>query len=102
MKRPVIGIAAVAAMTLILAACSGTTTTGAAGGKPSLLLWVDTPRVPQAKLYQKLMANKETIKIEVMFYLSVPLLVAAYRRFPKAALTLVIYGIEISLPILSH
>ena len=65
MKRLVIGIVAVAAMTLSLAACSGTTNT-ASGGKPTVTLWVDTPRVPQAKLYQKLMAGKQTIKIEVI------------------------------------
>ena len=65
MKRLVIGIVAVAAMTLSLAACSGTTNT-ASGGKPTVTLWVDTPRVPQAKAYQKLMAGKQTIKIEVI------------------------------------
>jgi ABC-type glycerol-3-phosphate transport system substrate-binding protein len=65
MKRLVIGIAAIAAMTLSLAACSGTTNT-ASGGKPTVTLWVDTPRVPQATLYQKLMAGKQTIKIEVI------------------------------------
>ena len=65
MKRLVIGIVAVAAMSLSLAAYSGTTNT-ASGGKPTVTLWADTPRVPQANLYQKIMADKQTIKIEVI------------------------------------
>ena len=65
MKRIALAIVAVAAETLSLAACSSTGSP-AAGGKPSLLLWVDTPRVPQAEMYKKLMAGKEDIKIEVI------------------------------------
>ena len=63
MKRLAIGIVAVAAMALSLAGCS---TSNTPTGKPSLLLWVDTPRVPQAQAYKKLMAGKEDIKIEVI------------------------------------
>lgn len=65
MKRLVVGIVAVAAMTLSLAACTSSTS-GGSGEKPSLLLWVDTPRVPQAEEYKKEMAGKVDIKIEVI------------------------------------
>jgi multiple sugar transport system substrate-binding protein len=37
-----------------------------AGGKPSLLLWVDTPRVPAAEMYKEKMAGEQDIKIEVI------------------------------------
>lgn len=65
MKRLGVGIAAVAVMALTLTACSNSSTP-AAGEKPSLLIWVDTPRVPQAEAYQTLMADKVDIKIEVI------------------------------------
>ena len=83
MKRLVIGIGigivAVAAMTLSLAACSGTTVT-ASGGKPKVTVWVDTPRVPQAKPYQKLMAGKQTIKIEVIAQADAQTKIALHNR----------------------
>ena len=65
MKRLALGIVAVAAMTLSLTACSQAASPGP-GEKPSLMLWVDTPRVPQAEAYQKLMADTVDIKIEVI------------------------------------
>jgi ABC-type glycerol-3-phosphate transport system substrate-binding protein len=65
MKRLVIGIAAVAAVALALTGCSGTTTAKPTG-KPSLLIMVDTPRVPQAQEYKKLMAKTENITIQVI------------------------------------
>ncbi|WP_345762079.1 ABC transporter substrate-binding protein [Diaminobutyricibacter sp. McL0608] len=64
MKKLAIGLVAILALSL--AACAPTTTSGTSGAKPSLLLWVDTPRVPQAQAYKKLMAGKEDIKIEVI------------------------------------
>lgn len=54
---------AVAAVTLSLSACTSIPT---ANGKPSLLLWVDTPRVPQAQEYKKLMPGKQVINTEVI------------------------------------
>lgn len=65
-RRPALALVAVMAASLGLAGCSGTNGSSGGTGKPTLLLWVDTPRVPQAKLYQQLMANKVTIKIEVI------------------------------------
>jgi len=79
MNRIAIGIVAVAAMTLSLAACSSTAGT-ASGGKPSLLIWVDTPRVPQAEMYQKLMAGKEDIKIEVIAQADAQTKIALHNR----------------------
>ena len=90
MKRLVIGIVAVAAMTLSLAACSGTTNT-ASGGKPTVTLWVDTPRVPQAKAYQKLMAGKQTIKIEVISQADAQTKIALHNR-TKSGWPDVIFG----------
>jgi multiple sugar transport system substrate-binding protein len=90
MKRLVIGIVAVAAMTLSLAACSGTANT-ASGGKPTVTLWVDTPRVPQAKMYQKLMANKQTIKIEVIAQADAQTKIALHNR-TKSGWPDVIFG----------
>ena len=90
MKRLVIGIVAVAAMTLSLAACSSTTNNSSAG-KPTLLLWVDTPRVPQATLYQKLMAGKETIKIEVIAQADAQTKIALHNR-TKSGWPDVIFG----------
>ena len=90
MKRLVIGIVAVAAMTLSLAACSSTTNNSSAG-KPTLLLWVDTPRVPQAEMYQKLMAGKETIKIEVIAQADAQTKIALHNR-TKSGWPDVIFG----------
>jgi ABC-type glycerol-3-phosphate transport system substrate-binding protein len=65
MKRLSVAIAALAAVALTLTGC-----TAASGpdpdAKPSLLFWVDTPRVPQAEAYQKLMADEIDITIEVI------------------------------------
>ena len=52
MKRLVIGIDAVAVMTLSLAACSGMAIT-ASGGKPTVTLWVDTPACPTQRWTKK-------------------------------------------------
>jgi multiple sugar transport system substrate-binding protein len=90
MKRLVIGIVAVAAMTLSLAACSSATNSSS-GGKPTLLLWVDTPRVPQAEMYQKLMAGKETIKIEVIAQADAQTKIALHNR-TKSGWPDVIFG----------
>jgi ABC-type glycerol-3-phosphate transport system substrate-binding protein len=90
MKRLVIGIVAVAAMTLSLAACS-TSANNSSGGKPTVTLWVDTPRVPQAKLYQKLMAGKQTIKIEVIAQADAQTKVALHNR-TKSGWPDVIFG----------
>ncbi len=90
MKRLAIGIVAVAAMTLSLAACSSTANNSSAG-KPTLLLWVDTPRVPQATMYQKLMAGKETIKIEVIAQADAQTKIALHNR-TKSGWPDVIFG----------
>jgi multiple sugar transport system substrate-binding protein len=87
MRRIVIGAVAAAAMTLSLAACSSTT----GSAKPSLLLWVDTPRVPQAQMYQKLMAGKEDIKIEVIAQADAQTKVALHNR-TKSGWPDVIFG----------
>ena len=90
MKRLVIGIIAAAAMTLSLAACSGTTDT-ASEGKLTVTLWGDTPRVPQAKIYQKLMAGKQTIKIEVIAQADAQTKIALHNR-TKSGWPDVIFG----------
>lgn len=64
MKRLTVAVAAVAAAALSLTGCSAGTP--APDAKPSLLFWVDTPRVPQAEAYQKLMEGTVDIKIEVI------------------------------------
>ncbi len=64
MKRLSVAIVAIAAVALSLTGCAPSAP--ASNARPSLLLWVDTPRVPQAEAYQKLMADKEDIKIEVI------------------------------------
>jgi multiple sugar transport system substrate-binding protein len=64
---------------------------GSSGGKPTLLLWVDTPRVPQATMYQKLMAGKETIKIEVIAQADAQTKIALHNR-TKSGWPDVIFG----------
>ena len=90
MKRIALAIVAVAAVTLSLAACSSTGSP-AAGGKPTVTLWVDTPRVPQATLYQKLMAGKQTIKIEVISQADAQTKIALHNR-TKSGWPDVIFG----------
>ena len=50
------------------------------GGKPTVTLWADTPRVPRAKLFQKLMVGKQTIKIEVIAQADAQTKVALHNR----------------------
>ncbi|MDQ1580274.1 MAG: hypothetical protein QOD05_1049, partial [Microbacteriaceae bacterium] len=78
MKRLAVALVAVMALSLGLTACS--MANGSSGGKPTLLLWVDTPRVPQATMYQKLMAGKETIKIEVIAQADAQTKIALHNR----------------------
>ncbi|MEP6842516.1 MAG: extracellular solute-binding protein [Pseudolysinimonas sp.] len=62
-RRLAVALVAVAALSASLVGCSGT---AAPTGKPSLLIWVDTPRIPQATEYQKEMKGKVDIKIETI------------------------------------
>ena len=70
MKRLSLAVAAVAASALVLTGCSsaddGGGTTADPDVKPSLLFWVDTPRIPQAEAYKELMADSIDIEIEVI------------------------------------
>lgn len=65
MKRQALALVGVAAVVLSLVGCSSGGG-GTAGGKPSILLWVDTPRIPQATEYQKEMKGKVDVKIETI------------------------------------
>jgi ABC-type glycerol-3-phosphate transport system substrate-binding protein len=65
MKRLAIGLVAVAALSLSACAPTGGGTTDS-GGKPSIMLWVDTPREPAAKLYAKQMKGKVDVRVEVI------------------------------------
>ncbi|MCU1577124.1 MAG: extracellular solute-binding protein [Leifsonia sp.] len=89
MKRLAVALVAVMALSLGLTACS--MANGSSGGKPTLLLWVDTPRVPQATMYQKLMAGKETIKIEVIAQADAQTKIALHNR-TKSGWPDVIFG----------
>jgi len=89
MKRLAVTLVAVMALGLALAGC--TTGGSSSGGKPSLLFWVDTPRVPQAEAYQKLMAGKETIKIEVISQADAQTKIALHNR-TKSGWPDVIFG----------
>lgn len=66
MKRLSVAIVAVAAVTISLAGCTNAAPAVDPDAKPSLLFWVDTPRVPQAEAYQELMADEIDITIEVI------------------------------------
>jgi multiple sugar transport system substrate-binding protein len=62
-RRLAVALVAVAALSASLVGCSGTS---APTGKPSILIWVDTPRIPQATEYQKEMKGKVDVKIETI------------------------------------
>ncbi|HEU0206097.1 MAG TPA: extracellular solute-binding protein [Pseudolysinimonas sp.] len=64
MKRLAVALVAVMALGVALAGCSSGGTS--ASGKPSILIWVDTPRIPQATEYQKEMKGKVDVKIETI------------------------------------
>ncbi len=71
MKRLAVALVAAATVGSTLVGCSqadsgGSGSGDSAGGKPSLLLWVDTPRVPAAEMYKEKMAGEQDIKIEVI------------------------------------
>jgi len=89
MKRLAVGLVAVVAVSLSLTACSAGG--GTSSGKPSLLLWVDTPRVPQAEAYKKLMAGKQDIKIEVIAQQDAQTKIALHNR-TKSGWPDVIFG----------
>lgn len=65
MKRVTVAIAAVAAAALSLTGCTAASAPDP-DATPSLLFWVDTPRVPQAEAYQELMEGVVDIEIEVI------------------------------------
>lgn len=87
-RRLAVALVAVAALSASLAGCSGTS---APTGKPSLLLWVDTPRVPQANEYKKEMAGKVDIKVEVISQADAQTKVALHNR-TKSGWPDVIFG----------
>jgi len=89
MKRPAMVL--VAALALSLVACSSTGDGGGSDGKPSLLLWVDTPRVPQAEMYKELMAGKVDIKVEVIAQADAQTKIALHNR-TKSGWPDVIFG----------
>ena len=92
MKRSVVALAAMAAVALSLTACSGTSGGGGqASGKPSLLIMVDTPRVPQAEEYKKEMAKTEKITIQVIAQTDVQTKVALHNK-TKSGWPDVIFG----------
>ncbi|MES2093572.1 MAG: hypothetical protein V4531_07160 [Actinomycetota bacterium] len=64
MKRLAVALVAVVAVGVALTGCSSGTP--ASSGKPSILIWADTPRIPQAKEYQKEMKGKVDVKIETI------------------------------------
>ncbi len=66
MKRMTVAIGALAAVAIVLTGCAPAAPTVDPNAKPSLLFWVDTPRVPQAEAYQELMADTIDIQIEVI------------------------------------
>ncbi len=78
MKRQALALVGVAALAISLVGCSsgggsgnaGATgsagASGSAGGTPSVLIWADTPRIPQATEYQKEMKGKVDVKIETI------------------------------------
>src|SRR3954452_7407623 len=84
MKRQALALVGVAALAFTFVGCSsgsgsgnagatGTAgasgnagATGSAGGTPSVLIWADTPRIPQATEYQKEMKGKVDVKIETI------------------------------------
>lgn len=64
MKRLAVALVAVMALGVALAGCS--TSGSSSSGKPSILIWADTPRIPQATEYQKEMKGKVDVKIETI------------------------------------
>lgn len=64
MKRLAVALVAVVAVGVALTGCSSGTPV--ASGKPSILIWADTPRIPQATEYQKEMKGKVDVKIETI------------------------------------
>ena len=63
MKRLAVALVAVVALGLALAGCSAGSSSS---GRPSILIWADTPRIPQATEYQKEMKGKVDVKIETI------------------------------------
>src|SRR3954452_25620254 len=80
MKRQALALVGVAALAFTFVGCSSGSgsgsgsagasgnagATGNAGGTPSVLIWADTPRIPQATEYQKEMKGKVDVKIETI------------------------------------
>ncbi len=64
MKRLAVALVAVIALGVALAGC--TTGGSSSSGRPSILIWADTPRIPQATEYQKEMKGKVDVKIETI------------------------------------
>lgn len=64
MKRLAVALVAVMALGVALAGC--TTGGSSSSGRPSILIWADTPRIPQATEYQKEMKGKVDVKIETI------------------------------------
>ena len=64
MKRLAVALVAVMAVGLALAGCSSGSSPSSS--KPSILIWADTPRIPQATEYQKEMKGKVDVKIETI------------------------------------
>ncbi len=62
-KRAITALAGAATVAVALAACSPTDG-GGAGERPSLTLWVDTPRIYAAEMYQE--SVKDTIDVEIV------------------------------------
>ncbi|TXN30953.1 sugar ABC transporter substrate-binding protein [Lacisediminihabitans profunda] len=64
MKRLAVALVAVVAVGVALTGCSSGAPSSS--GKPSILIWADTPRIPQATEYQKEMKGKVDVKIETI------------------------------------
>ncbi len=64
MKRLAVALVAVLAVGAALTGCSSGSSSPS--GKPSILIWADTPRIPQATEYQKEMKGKVDVKIETI------------------------------------
>lgn len=64
MKRLAVALVAVMALGVALTGCS--TAGSSPSGRPSILIWADTPRIPQATEYQKEMKGKVDVKIETI------------------------------------